>query len=187
MNDVTEPFESFILIPGLAQIPDGPTELVDDRALIEGANCKRGHFNDPRVQYCQLCGIAMIQQTLVTVVGRRPSLGVLLFDTGATYRADADYILGRDPAQAPEVVAGEARPLKVTDPTGEISRRHLRISLSGWQVRVVDLGSANGTTVTRPGAGPVLVTPGEPELLVPGTRVQAGERWLRYESHRRGS
>jgi len=183
--DRSAPFEAVLLLPGYAVAPvpvaprDEPTPL-----LVEGVHCANGHFNDPAVPYCQLCGISMAQLTHVTALGPRPPLGVLLLDDGATFRLDADYVVGREPHRDPAVARG-ARPLRVAAPASGVSRQHLRITLAGWSVHVVDLGSANGTLVEPPRAPrPRRLDPGVPAEIRPGTRVAFGLRWLRYESHR---
>ncbi|MEV6525054.1 FHA domain-containing protein [Longispora sp. NPDC051575] len=185
--DPDAPFEAVLLVPGHAPPVETVTEVDDDRALVEGVGCKNDHFNDPSARYCHLCGIGMVQGTLVTRLGPRPPLGLLLCDDGATYRLDADYVLGRNPERHPFVAAGTARPLRLLDPDGSMSRQHCRISLVGWAVHVVDLASANGTYVTLPGSAPFRAVPGEPIVLRPGTRITVGERWVRYESHREGN
>jgi FHA domain len=175
-------FESRLLIPGHTEQyePVGPV-TADLRAVVEGVDCKNGHFNDPAVHFCQVCGIAMAQLTLVPKPGRRPSLGVLLFDDSSTFRLDADYVIGRDPAP------GDARPIRLTYQVGGVSRQHVRISLQGWTVYVTDLGSANGTTLTVPGEEhPRTLPAGELVPIVAGSRVQMVTRWFRYESHRAG-
>lgn len=183
------PFQSVLLLPGHAPAPqpeaapEAPAAAT--QPLVEGVDCKNGHFNDPAVRFCQLCGIAMLQVTHVTRLGPRPPLGILLLDNGMTLRADADYVVGREPEQDPDVAAGRARPLRIADSHGGISRRHLRIRLSGWTVQVQDLGSANGTFVQEPGAREAPpVPPGQPVTVRPGAKVIFGRRWLRYESHR---
>ncbi|MET7424952.1 FHA domain-containing protein [Dactylosporangium sp. NPDC005555] len=182
-----EPFQSVLLLPGHAPAPQPPPAepAAATQPLVEGVDCKNGHFNDPAVRYCQQCGIAMLQVTHVTRLGPRPPLGVLLLDNGMTLRADADYVVGREPDRDPDVAAGRARPLRIADSHGGISRRHLRIRLSGWTVQVLDLGSANGTFVQEPGAQEAPPVPaGQPVTVRPGSKVIFGRRWLRYESHR---
>jgi hypothetical protein len=183
--DRSAPFEAVLLVPGAADAPtvvaarEEPTPL-----LVEGVHCANGHFNDPAVPYCQLCGISMAQRTHVTVLGPRPPLGVLLLDDGATFRLDADYVVGREPHSNPAVTQG-ARPLRVSKPAGGVSRQHLRVTLSGWTVHIVDLGSVNGTLLELPGEPQLRrLDPGVPAEIRPGTRVAFGLRWLRYESHR---
>lgn len=184
------PFEAVILLPGHGGQPaETPAPAVDPeadtRALVEGVLCGNGHFNDPLLRYCQICGISMAQLTNVTRLGPRPSLGVLLLDDGSTLRLDSDYVAGREPDQHADVAAGRARPLRLAGPVSGVSRQHLRVALVGWQVEVADLGSANGTHVRPPGTGdPARLTPGRPVVLRPGSRVELGRRWFQYESHR---
>lgn len=170
-------FEAHLLIPGYAPPLAPAEETADLRSFVEGVNCKNGHFNDPAVIYCQRCGISMAQQTLVPHRGLRPSLGVLLFDDSATYRLDADYVIGREPR---ELGAG-ARAIRLTYGVGGVSRQHVRVSLTGWTVSVIDLGSSNGTWI-----GEQRLEPGVPMVVAPGTRIEIARRWFRYESHRSG-
>lgn len=181
--DLDAPFEAVLLIPGAGDAPtvryDGPTPV-----LVEGVRCRNGHFNDPDLRYCQLCGISMAQLTHVTVLGPRPPLGVLLLDDGSTFRLDADYLVGRDPHRNPAVSAG-SRALRVSGSVSGVSRQHLRVTLTGWSVTVTDLGSVNGTHVEQAGdPAPRRLEPGVPAEIRPGARVRFGSRWLRYESHR---
>jgi pSer/pThr/pTyr-binding forkhead associated (FHA) protein len=147
--------------------------------------CRDDHFNDPDQRYCQICGISMAQLTQVTRLGPRPPLGVLLLDDGSTLRLDADYVVGREPEVDQDVAAHRARSLRISGPASGVSRRHVRVRLTGWRVELEDLHSANGTFVHRPGAGePEQLTPGVPVTVPPGARVDVGRRWFRYESHR---
>ncbi|MFI7442569.1 FHA domain-containing protein [Nonomuraea indica] len=157
-----------------------------DRPLVYGVDCKNDHFNDPRASYCAVCGIALVQRTLVPYKGPRPSLGVLVLDDGTALPLESDYLLGRDPERAPEVAGGSARPAKVTSPDGSVSRRHLRVALDGWDVNLVDLGSVNGTQIQPPGDPNFYdIPPNEPVTIAPGTTVRVGvSRTLRFEPHR---
>lgn len=154
--------------------------------LVYGVDCKNDHFNDPRVPYCAVCGIALVQRSLAPYQGPRPPLGVLLLDDGMTLRLDADHLVGRDPDRAPEVADGSVRPAKVTSPDGSVSRRHLRVALDGWDVNLIDLGSVNGTQIQPPGDPNFYdIPPNEPVTIMPGTTVRIGvSRTMRYESHR---
>ncbi|GAA3468943.1 FHA domain-containing protein [Nonomuraea roseola] len=158
----------------------------DGRPMVFGVDCKNDHFNDPRSPYCVICGIELVQRTLVPYKGPRPSLGALLLDDGTSLPLDSDYLLGRDPERAPEVAGGNARPAKVTSPDGSVSRRHLRVALEGWDVNLVDLGSVNGTQIQPPGDPNFYdIPPNEPVTIAPGTTVRIGvSRTMRYESHR---
>lgn len=180
------PFDAVLLVPGAEGAPiQPPAPIVDNRVRVPGVLCKNDRFNDPKVNYCAVCGISMAQQTLARFDGPRPPLGLLLLDDGSTYRLDADYVAGRDPGTGPDFDSGLVRPLRINDSDGLVSRRHLRIALVGWEVQVVDLGSSNGTFVTLPSDGqPRRLAAHEPLVVQPGARVELGRRWLRYESNR---
>ncbi|MDT5025344.1 MAG: hypothetical protein QOE61_1770 [Micromonosporaceae bacterium] len=185
--DPAAPFVAVLLGPGAEAIDPAelPAPVLDMRPKVLGVLCKNDHFNDPSLRYCSVCGISMAQQTLVQHEGPRPPLGVLLLDDGSTFRLDLDYIVGREPQADPEVISGTVRPLRITDADGVVSRRHLRVALVGWNVQVMDLGSANGTFVAAPGDQQRhQLAPNQPFVVRPGTQVTMGRRWLRYESYR---
>lgn len=158
-------------------------EPEDTRAKVKGFLCSRGHLNDPRVLFCNLCGIRMAEKTGVFIEGIRPPLGLLVFDNGATVSLDMDYLLGREPETDPRVQSGELRPLLVVDQTGGVSRHHAEVRLEGWDVLLVDTGSANGTLVAPQGAPAwSSLVPGQPVRLTPGMAVRLGSRQFAFES-----
>jgi len=128
----------------------------------------------------------MAELTGIITKGRRPPLGLLLFDNGATFVLDHDYLIGREPEPDPEVRSGELRPLVLIDQSGSISRRHAEIRLRGWDVVLVDRGSANGTLVAQRDADQWrAVVPGQPIQLLPGMRISMGRRTLSFETPHR--
>jgi hypothetical protein len=155
--------------------------IEDAHEEVWGGDCKNGHFNDPRAQYCWVCGIGMAQQSLLYRTGPRPALGLLLIDDGSMLRLDTDYILGRRPADIP----GRAKAITIDEDS--ISRRHLQVRLNGWNVELMDLASVNGTHVRYPGyAAYVRIEANQPVRILPGTMVRLGTtRTFRYESQRR--
>lgn len=190
----SQPFESVLLIQPpnapAAPAPPPPTRIDPEpnpRPEVWGGDCKNGHFNDPRAHYCEVCGISMGQLTVIPRRGPRPPLGVLLLDDGMVLRLDTDYVMGRDPERAEPVTAGKARPARVADRNGSVSRRHLHVMLKDWDVMLVDLGSVNGTYVLPPGESEHQQIPtGTPVQIWPGTMVRLGaSRSFRYESHRK--
>ncbi|MGI9007569.1 MAG: FHA domain-containing protein, partial [Streptosporangiaceae bacterium] len=167
------------------ELPPGTSSYVSAGPIIQGVYCKNGHFDDPEALFCAVCGISMNQQTLVPRPGERPPLGVLLLDDGSVFQLDSDYVVGREPSLDAAVAAGHARPLRIADESGIVSRVHARVALDGWRVLVTDLGSANGTRVFLPGqpADQQLV-PQVPIVLGAGSQIDLGGRGFRYESHR---
>ncbi len=163
-----------------APVAAGPAPV-----MVKGVYCKSGHFNDPMSQFCVACGLNLVQQTPALVDGPRPPLGVLVFDDGSVFQVDQDYVLGRQPEGSPEVVSGAARPLRLADTGGTVSRSHALIALEDWTVRLSDHGSANGTYITMPGSSDWQpVPPNGRIVLTPGTTIKLGNRTLRFESHR---
>ncbi len=144
---------------------------------VHGYRCRDGHLNDPRALFCAHCGIRMAESTGVLVEGPRPPLGLLVFDNGTSFSLDQSYLLGREPEIDERVRTGELRPLVLFDTGGVISRRHAEIRLEGWDVLLVDCGSANGTLVAeRDTTNWSALLPGQPIWLLPGMQVRIGER-----------
>ncbi|MGY1794980.1 FHA domain-containing protein [Geodermatophilus sp. SYSU D00525] len=181
-----EPVRQPLPTPGQESAP-AAAEPEDERPRVKGILCKNGHLNDPRAGFCALCGIRTTQQTAVVVEGVRPPLGLLVFDDGATVSLDMDYLLGREPETDERVASGQVRPLLVLDQTGGVSRHHAEIRLEGWDVLLLDVGSANGTLVAPRGApGWSSLVPHQPIRLTPGTAVRMGGRQFAFESQHGG-
>ncbi|WP_336028633.1 FHA domain-containing protein [Geodermatophilus sp. FMUSA9-8] len=178
-----EPPREPLPTPGAEPASAGAEEPDDGRATVKGILCKNGHLNDPRAGFCALCGIRTTQQTAVLIEGVRPPLGLLVFDDGATVSLDMDYLLGREPETDERVASGLLRPLLVVDHTGGVSRHHAEIRLEGWDVLLLDTGSANGTLVAPRGApGWSSLVPHQPVRLTPGMAVRMGGRQFAFES-----
>jgi FHA domain len=157
---------------------DQPSHVV-----VKGFRCSRNHLNDPRVSFCSVCGIRMDQRTGILVDGRRPPLGLLVLDIGATFVLDDNYLLGRNPETDEAVVSGRLRPIRLDDDSGTLSRVHAEIRLQGWDVVLIDRGSANGTYVAAANQpGWTRLAPPEAFVLAPGTHVRTGRRMFTFES-----
>jgi hypothetical protein len=164
------------------EIAGGTREDGPEPVLVEGALCPREHFNDPAARACRECGMSTDQRPGNRQRRPRPPLGVLVLDDGTPITLDGDYVIGREPALDGDVIAGRARPLRISDPKGTVSRLHLKITVAGWQVEVTDLGSANGSVLQSPG-GERTLAPFEPAELVPGTWIGIGDRGMQFLSH----
>lgn len=150
--------------------------------VVKGFKCARDHLNDPRVSFCAVCGIRMDQLTCVLTDGVRPPLGLLLLDDGTSFVLDNDCVLGREPEHADAVARG-ARPVRLEDASGGMSRAHAEIRLIDWDVTVVDGGSTNGTHVRQPAHQDwTRAIPGHPVKLTPGAQVQLGGRVVTFDS-----
>lgn len=81
--------------------------------------------------------------------------------------------------EAGGLTLGRAAPSEVMLAGAAVSRQHCRLELVGGVVRVVDLGSTNGTFVDGARVA-------APVVLADGARLQVGPHVLRYERRRRG-
>jgi hypothetical protein len=170
---------------------DAPTEAATEAAatgfeapgsaLVDGVYCPRGHFTDPESSVCVVCG-TRLPETTTTRKGVRPQLGSLVLDDGTTFRLDQDGVLGRQPDVDEEVKSGRVRGLRLSDPSGTVSRAHAIVRIVGWKVTLADRRSQNGTYVAAGDSEEFEeVSPDRPVPLAPGNRVQLGERTLVYE------
>jgi hypothetical protein len=163
-----------------AVVPQHPAGGDDPGAvLVDGVLCPKDHFTDPGARACRQCGIGLDQTPRNLKRRQRPPLGVLVLDDGTRVTLDVDYVLGREPVFDSDVIDGRARPLRINDSNGTVSRLHLRISLVGWQVEVSDLGSANGSVLQSSGMEWPLA-PFEPTIIEPGARIGIGHRSMQY-------
>lgn len=164
---------------GTGEAADGAGEDAPRAVLVEGVPCPRDHFNDPGARSCRQCGIGLDQVRRNVQRRPRPPLGVLVLDDGTRFTLDTDYVLGREPVLDGEVMAGRARPVRISDPDGTVSRLHLRVALVGWRVEISDLGSANGSVLQSP-VGERTLSPFEPVVIEPGALVSIGHRSMQY-------
>jgi hypothetical protein len=181
-------------VPRRPPLPLGPEPPLEQNLGVAeakapevlGVYCKNGHFDDPEARYCAVCGISMAQLTKAPRKGKRPPLGVLVLEDGSVFQLDADYVIGREPSLDSSVADGSARPLRLTDSEGLVSRIHARVELDGWQVYISDLESANGTYLQQPGENDgMLLPPRVRTPLVAGARVRVGrDHGFTYDSHR---
>ncbi|MEV0355399.1 FHA domain-containing protein [Nocardia sp. NPDC050697] len=163
-----------------------PPAHTEDRiggVVVQGFPCPRRHLNDPRVSYCAVCGLAMDHPGRSLTDGLRPPLGILLLDDGQTLVLDGDLVLGREPEHHEAVAARGARPIRIADPSGGMSRAHAEIRLVDWDVTVVDGGSTNGTHLRAAGRHEwTRAIPGHPMTLAPGTQLLLGGRVCTFDS-----
>lgn len=142
--------------------------------LVKGVVCREGHFNNPEALACRTCRLGLNQDGKVLRDGLRPPLGKLVLDDGTTFVLDRDHVVGSAPDTDPSVAGGDVRPVKVTDPSGQVARVHAEVRLVGWDVLLVALAP---TFVLAPGAlqwAPA--PPAEPSPLPPGASVAVGPR-----------
>lgn len=148
-----------------------PEELAAESAEVLAVMCIEDHPNPPFAQSCRVCGQPM-SHSLARV--KRPPLGRLVLSTGETVLLDRDVILGRNPSAPNAIGRAAARLIEVEDPELEVSRNHCEIRVDGWDARLRDLGSQNGTFLVRPGQEDERVGEDSARLLSPGDAFRLG-------------
>ncbi len=130
--------------------------------------CPEGHLCPAYLEWCPECGGGLGG---APVEIPQPSLGRLVISTGGEVELDHDAILGRNPKLPPDFPGEPPELVRISDPTNDVSNRHLQVRVGQWQVVVRDLGSTNGTEIVRPGWAPMSLGAGQETTIEPGTRV----------------
>jgi hypothetical protein len=150
---------------------------VPSLSAIPSKVCSDGHPNDPDASLCRLCQEDLGVATLVQDVPPEP-LGRLLLEDGSGVELVDDLVVGRHPERPdpnpgpgpqPSAALPAASPPSTPQPPAsdrvdlavdsepltvsgrQVSRRHFAIEVRGWRLHIRDLGSTNGTFVTRRG------------------------------------
>lgn len=150
--------------------PDGPPERTEDPQVL-AVPCTNGHANAPGSRTCRICQYPVDSAKPRLI--RRPTLAGV-----HTNRGDfADIVTGVIVGRAPDPAKGPPRSylMKVVSPGNDISRNHLLITTEGWEVRVTDLNSTNGTTVLPDGDPPFTLRNGSSVHVRIGTVLDLGD------------
>ena len=134
--------------------------------------CEAGHPNPVHASSCREC-----DGTITSRTGQveQPVLGVLRVSSGATAVLDADIIIGRLPQGTSSTAAQSPRLLAVPSPGKAISKTHCAVRVEGWDMRVEDLGSTNGTFLLRAGEDPRRVPEHQQLFLRIGDVIDIGD------------
>lgn len=141
--------------------------------------CPQGHLTRPDQQLCRVCRQVVAPQQPQQVP--RPVLGGLRLPTGEVITLDRGVIVGRQPQPLSD--DGEW-PHLVTLPREftYVSRMHLQLTISGWDLLARDLGSRGGSTMRPPGGAAERLHPERPRIVPPGTTLDLAETCsLRFE------
>ena len=134
--------------------------------------CEAGHPNPVHASSCREC-----DGTITSRTGQveQPVLGVLRVSSGATAILDTDVIIGRLPQGTSSTAAQSPRLLAVPSPGKAISKTHCAVRVEGWDMRVEDLGSTNGTFLLRAGEEPRRVPEHQQLFLRIGDVIDIGD------------
>lgn len=107
-------------------------------------------------------------------IGPAPGAHIVL-STGRVIELDRPVLFGRAPR--PSIRPELSGPRLVTLPraSADVSRTHLLVDVADGLVAATDLGSRNGTVVTRPDGESVRLAGGEKAFLERGARFELGD------------
>ena len=127
----------------------GDPEFV--RPTLRGIRCPNGHLNSMQDERCRTCGAAVdLAGPIESDV--RPSLAIVTLDDGTVHPVDSPMAFGRN-VPDPYSIGGEvASSIVLVDDMNLLSRVHLEMHLSGWDIELIDKGSANGTFTRQLGS-----------------------------------
>jgi hypothetical protein len=152
--------------------PDEPAAAPGTAGKVSAVFCAWGHPNPPGTGYCRVCTALVATQPPQLVPA--PVLAVLRASNGTTVDVVGSVLVGRAPASDRARVPDPAL-LTVTSPSHDISRTHLEVFASGWDVGVTDLNSTNGTVLVAPDASIRTMDPGETTLVELGTSLELAD------------
>jgi hypothetical protein len=108
--------------------------------------------------------------------------GVLVFAEGEWIIVTTRTVVGREPWNDPDVVAGTVVGMVIPGADGAVSRVHAELEPTMHGLTVLDRGSLNGTLVLDPGATAWLaVEAGVPRAVAHGAALSFGGRSCRLE------
>jgi hypothetical protein len=119
-----------------------------------------------------VCGRPLLPLNGTRVLGRRPPLGILVFDDGTTHVLDSDVRLARAEGTG-NLTAGRREEV----PDGSALAD---IRLAEWQPVVSS--EFHPIAIELPGGGHLQVAPRVPALLVPGAELTVATGRVRYDS-----
>ena len=160
-----------------------PEQLVMSREVpVLGVCCPRDHLNDPRDDFCRVCGLPLVPGA-PEVEGPRPPLGRLTWDNGEVHELLGAALVGRDVGLDGAVISGELAALVPAGQNDSMSRVHAELRPDGWDVVVIDRGSTNGTFIwDEPSKAWQRLPPDEPHVVKPGSVLAFGERTATFEA-----
>jgi hypothetical protein len=154
--------------------PMGPddTEPGTVGGTVQAVFCAWGHPNPPGAGQCRVCTALIATQPPRAVPA--PVLAVLRASNGQTVDVVGSVLVGRAPARDRARVPDPTL-LTVTSPSHDISRTHLEVFASGWDVGVTDLHSTNGTVLVAPDGSIRTMDPGETAVVELGTSLELAD------------
>lgn len=126
--------------------------------------------------YCRSTGQRLGPRQRINPTNGAP-VAVAVFDDGTSLSLTGDTVVGRSPQQDARVSKGQAGAIIITSQAPHrISRCHLLLRVTHWDVEVIDLGSRNGTWLSSVDGDWARIVPGLGHNVGDGQAVRFGSR-----------
>ena len=146
--------------------PDGNERTVE--ALV----CLRcGLAHAPAARECGGCGVAFDESTSVARRVPQPELGTIRLTGGRVENLDTDLVIGRNPTREP--LGPHQRAVVHGEDDRTVSRRHILLTLDGWEVTALSLG--RDTRLRRRSGAVSDLAVGASVRLEPGDTLHYGD------------
>ncbi|TML12662.1 MAG: FHA domain-containing protein [Actinobacteria bacterium] len=169
--------------PSVPHDSAGRAVAVAETRAVAGMPCIDGHLNRPDVTRCEWCS-AELDRARGTIVGVRPSLGVLVFDDGVR---EIDLVRPVIVGAAPPtdvVIAGEdAETVLIDSNLTGISDTQFEVHFESWDVFVLDR-STTGTFLDDASGRRHLLPRHARVKLKPGSVLAFGDHTVRVDHAR---
>ena len=129
--------------PGPSDASGRTVTMIETRA-VAGMACMNGHLNRPDAGHCEWCS-AELDRARGTIVGVRPSLGVLVFDEGdREVDLVRPVIVGASPPTDVVIAGEDAETVLIDSGMAGVSDTQFEVHFESWDVFVIDR-STTGT------------------------------------------
>ena len=167
-----------------ATIAVSSDEAPIDDALPEGAIESRvclscAELNPPAASRCRGCDGPLSAENSELRIGPRPPVGTIHLSGGQVELLDSDLLIGRNPTR--DSLEPHQRAVIHGKGDRSVSRRHIELTLDGWDVYVSSLKQGDSAAVETVGGKIELLTPGIRHKLAIGDTVRYGRAWFRFD------
>ncbi|MCY4663156.1 MAG: hypothetical protein OXC00_00665, partial [Acidimicrobiaceae bacterium] len=163
---------------GAAAGSDGKSDAEPSPGTRPCGGCE--HPNALSATVCRRCERALDVTAGTVARAGLPSLGTIRFSDGTAETLDADLVIGR--GRGGGHLEAQQRAVEYGSDDRTISRRHIELSVNGWEVTARCLGNRILLECSTD-AGSRILSAGETAPLRPGDILHFGaSSWLRYDT-----
>ena len=174
-SEEPDPDATIAVSSGQASIDDAlPEGAIEARVCLSCAE-----LNTPEASQCRGCDGPLTTENSELRIGPRPPVGTIHLSEGRVELLDSDLLIGRNPTR--DSLKPHQRAVIHGKGDRSVSRRHIEVTLDGWDVYVSSLKQGDSAAVETVGGKTALLTPGIRYKLAIGDTVRYGRAWFRFD------